>query len=133
MNESSTYDVLSLASWLKDPSEKLKVPYAPLPWKRLILVCTHAARDKRCGKIGPQVIEALEADVLSRGLTQFDVYLRGSSHIGGHEYAGLAIVYPECDWYGYLSKRNMKEFLDSLLASKRLEKCFRGRGSKYEW
>jgi hypothetical protein len=33
--------------------------YEKLPFKRLVLVCTHMARDKRCGKIGPMVIKLL--------------------------------------------------------------------------
>jgi len=34
----------------------------PLPWKHLLLVCTHASRDKRCGRAGPPLIEALEEE-----------------------------------------------------------------------
>jgi Sucrase/ferredoxin-like len=33
----------------------VQLPVRPVPWRNLVLVCTHANRDKRCGKAGPQV------------------------------------------------------------------------------
>ena len=34
-------------------------PKMPAPWGTIILVCSHQARDKRCGRAGPQVIEEM--------------------------------------------------------------------------
>jgi hypothetical protein len=133
LNTESEYDIECLAQWLVDPTSQLVLPSCSVPWKKLILVCRHAARDKRCGKIGPQVISEINSEIRSRGMTQFDVYVRGSTHLGGHEWASIVVVYPECDWYGYISKRNVGVLIDGVLSGKRLEKCYRGRGSKFDW
>jgi len=52
-----------------------------------VLVCTHAARDKRCGVAGPLLLDAF--DDARHGLQLLDrVHLAGTSHIGGHKFAG---------------------------------------------
>ena len=71
----------------------------PLPGRH-VFVCVHAARDDRCGRCGPPLIEALEAAVEREGLN--DVEIRATSHVGGHKYAGNVIIYPEGVWYGYV-------------------------------
>ena len=67
---------------------------------RHVFVCVHAARDDRCGRCGPPLIEALEAAIKREGLA--GVHVRATSHVGGHKYAGNVIVYPEGVWYGYV-------------------------------
>ena len=71
----------------------------PLPGRH-VFVCVHAARDDRCGRCGPPLIEALEAAIEREGLA--GVQVRATSHVGGHKYAGNVIVYPEGVWYGYV-------------------------------
>jgi hypothetical protein len=133
LNEESEYDIEMLAMWLLNTSIPLTLPKQPLPFKRLILVCTHTARDKRCGRIGPQIIEELQSVLKIRGIGEDEVTVRGSSHVGGHEWAGIVVVYPQCDWYGYISKRNAGELLDGIISGNKLARCWRGRGSTYEW
>lgn len=58
----------------------------PVIWRKLILVCVHNSRDKRCGRAGPQVIDELNEQLLSRSIV--DITVAGSSHIGGHKFAG---------------------------------------------
>lgn len=133
LNPYSDSEVESLSKWLADSSNPLTLPNTKLPWRKLILVCHHAARDARCGKRGPRVIAELESNLRRRHITPFDVYVRASSHLGGHEFAGVVVVYPECDWYGYISKRNVGELLDCVIQGRRLEGCWRGRGHGQEW
>mmetsp|Transcript_31952 Transcript_31952/g.52088 ORF Transcript_31952/g.52088 Transcript_31952/m.52088 type:complete len:197 (+) Transcript_31952:502-1092(+) len=103
---------------------------SPIGWRRLILVCTHAARDKRCGRAGPQIIDKMREYLESKGIPETEVCVRGSSHIGGHKHAGTLIVYPEGDWYGQISGRNAVQLLENyILAGKRWNKCWRGNMS----
>lgn len=111
------------------PPGVIQSPHA-LPWETLLLVCTHGNRDKRCGRAGPLILEALEADLAQRDPSvSSKIAVRASSHIGGHRYAGTLIVYPQGQWYGYMTKKNVKPLLDSVLAGGVLEKCFRGLGN----
>ena len=49
-----------------------------------IYVCTHAARDCRCGDIGSSVSKALRKEIDKRGLTSI-VKLGETGHVGGHQ------------------------------------------------
>lgn len=107
-------------------------------WKKLVLVCVHNARDKRCGRAGPQVIGELQRLLEEQTTTPSiensgnnkvaasEVAVRGSSHIGGHVYAGTMIVYPEGRWYGRVTKSTAPELLQRVLDGTVLEKCERG-------
>jgi hypothetical protein len=49
-----------------------------------IYVCTHAARDCRCGDVGGSVAEALREEIDKRGLAS-TVRLGETGHVGGHK------------------------------------------------
>ena len=100
-----------------------------LPWETLILVCTHGNRDKRCGRAGPIIMDALQAELCARNISPSKITVRSSSHIGGHRYAGTLIVYPQGQWYGFMTKKNVTQLLDCIQAGGILDKCFRGYGS----
>ena len=100
----------------------------PLPWDTLILVCIHASRDKRCGRAGPQIIEEVNQQLLHNGNPN-NIGILGCSHLGGHEFAGIVIVYPEGLWYGYITKRTVPELLENIKNKTTLEKCFRGKAN----
>jgi hypothetical protein len=51
--------------------------------KTWILVCTHGARDCRCGASGPAVVEAMREYVHQKGLER-SVVVGEVSHVGGH-------------------------------------------------
>lgn len=68
--------------------------------ERWVLVCVHGKRDDRCGRCGPPLLSALRRACERAGLAELRVI--GSSHVGGHKYAGNVIVYPEGTWYGYV-------------------------------
>jgi hypothetical protein len=97
------------------------------PWKTLILVCIHEARDKRCKRAGTQVIEELNKSLTQRGVNTEEIKVSGSSHIGGHEFAGVLIVYPSGDWYGKVTKNTVTKLLDSIQSKKIFKKCWRGK------
>jgi len=99
----------------RDPS----FPAVEPAFKKLLLVCVHNARDKRCGHNGPLIIKELKQllaersgndnnnssssssnNSLSKTVRPSEVAVRGSSHIGGHAFAGVLISYPEGRWYG---------------------------------
>eukprot|EP01134_Creolimax_fragrantissima_P001086 CFRG1086T1 len=80
-----------------------------------IFVCAHAARDMRCGKCGPELIETIKTcadDHRTKLISEHTsntptlastsspdehshvgVSVRGCSHVGSHKYAGNVIVY----------------------------------------
>lgn len=131
----------------------------PVWYEKMVLVCTHGSRDKRCGRVGPQVLQTstftsvfvqnadellyqsllrhggscnrlsvqypispllnpvwkfmltisvlmytpqavseMHKELRSRGVHESEVAVRGCSHIGGHKYAGVLIIYPQGDW-----------------------------------
>jgi hypothetical protein len=118
-------------------------PTLPLPWDKLVLVCVHAARDKRCGRAGPQVVDEMKKKIASREegrghSTVADgekVAVLGSSHIGGHVFAGTLIVYPSADWYGQVTGKgeSVEQVLDAVYSGHIYEKCYRGCGSLLSW
>jgi hypothetical protein len=107
-----------VAAWILKPMG--------LPWERLVLVCVHMARDKRCGRIGPQILSAMSTYLSEHNISEQQVKLLPTSHIGGHKYAGVLIVYPEGDWYGQITGRNAGTLLETVLEGKRLDKNWRG-------
>lgn len=133
---------------LRESSALLQYVHTEPLFKKLVLVCVHGSRDKRCGRAGPQVISELErlleqrttdsaasvtttstSSSASAAVLSSDVVVRGSSHIGGHVYAGTMIVYPEGQWYGRITKHNSAELLSNILNGTVYTKCSRGSTS----
>jgi putative effector of murein hydrolase len=54
-----------------------------------------------------QVIEEFQNQLRERSIPESTVAVKGSSHLGGHKWAGIVLVYPQGDWYGMISKRNV--------------------------
>ena len=78
-----------------------------------IFVCTHAARDERCGIYGPGMITKLSEQLIKQGHEDVTVY--SASHVGGHKFAGCLLAYPEGDWYGLLNADLMENFVDHII------------------
>ena len=95
------------------PSSRLQ--YRPLSGRHMF-VCTHGQRDYRCGECGPLLLAALHAHLAAAGLTGV-VHVYRSSHVGGHAYAGNVLIYPEGDWYGYVSTADVPRLVDRHLAA----------------
>jgi hypothetical protein len=99
------------------------------PWKKIILCCVHGNRDQRCGQKGAEVYTNIKEELERRGLDKSEIAVFGSSHIGGHEFAGTLITYPSGNWYGYLTKEKVTALIDSILTDTILSgDCHRGIG-----
>lgn len=94
------------------PSPRLQ--HRPLDGRH-VFVCTHGERDYRCGECGPSLFAALHTHLAAAGLADL-VHVYRSSHVGGHVYAGNILVYPEGDWYGYVTPADIPRLVDSHLA-----------------
>ncbi|WFD18060.1 lipoyl synthase [Malassezia caprae] len=89
-----------------------------------IYVCTHGTRDCRCGVVGTELIHALRAHIdqhaqqcASQGQTlPKRVRVLPISHVGGHQWAANALVYPHGDWYGNLRTSDAPLLLRAALA-----------------
>jgi len=88
-----------------------QLKYISIKDHHYVFVCIHGTRDKRCGRIGPKVLQSYQEAVAKKGLSD-KIHILGSSHIGGHKYAGVIIVYPSGDWYGYLAEKNVEKLVD---------------------
>ena len=94
---------------------------------RHLFVCVHAARDPRCGACGPPLVEGFQAALRGLGLAG-QVVVRGTSHVGGHEYAGNVLIYPGGDWYGYVVPEDIPRILEGhLLRGEIVWERWRGR------
>ena len=107
----------------------------PMPFAKLILVCIHGTRDKRCGRAGPQVVTEMRKRLQEEGVSPETVSVYGSSHIGGHAFAGTLVVYPSSDWYGFVTAKgsSVPSILDAVIANKVYEKCHRGCANLPSW
>lgn len=122
--------VTSKSSLLKHENVLNKIKNKRLSCKKLVLVCVHGSRDKRCGRAGPQIIEEMKNEISKQLLPQNEIIIAESSHIGGHKYAGTLVVYPDGLWYGHVSKRNAKELLENIINGTSFKKCLRGTWEK---
>eukprot|EP00742_Colponemidia_sp_Colp-10_P010879 GILJ01012008.1.p1 GENE.GILJ01012008.1~~GILJ01012008.1.p1 ORF type:complete len:175 (-),score=22.29 GILJ01012008.1:151-675(-) len=91
-----------------------------------VLVCVHRKRDKRCGVAGPLLVEEFKKSLAKHNVN--DVRVVGTSHIGGHKFAGTLITYPSGDWYGRLTGCDVDNIVTQHLINKRVVKSkWRGR------
>lgn len=78
---------------------------APLPPTHLF-VCSHLKRDKRCGLVGPFLVQRLRAIVAEAAAAVGPCPVRACSHVGGHAYAGNVLAFSrrggelEGHWFG---------------------------------
>lgn len=99
----------------------------PISKKKSIFVCVHGQRDQKCGKLGREVLQGIQDSLsVDPQYQEFEVY--GTSHLGGHEYAATLVVYPECDWFGYLSGAIVPSFLANLNLGVKAVENYRGKG-----
>ena len=89
-----------------------------------VYVCTHGARDCRCGVAGTAVYDALKDEVRAHQASAIKagndapkkVKVYPVSHVGGHAWAANALVYPHGDWYGNLRVTDSKLVLRAALS-----------------
>jgi hypothetical protein len=84
---------------------------------RHLYVCTHNARDCRCGTVGLEVFTALSRlcalSISSSALPR----VQEIGHVGGHNYAANILDFPNGDMYGGVWLSNVEAFARALLAS----------------
>ncbi|BGP25330.1 ferredoxin [Rhodotorula toruloides] len=107
------------------------------PPRTHIFVCTHTTRDCRCGDLGEPLYQALLKEIQRRKLGgelrdgEDGVRIARVAHIGGHKWAGNALVYKEggaCDWYGLLRADDAPKLLDYATSPSSLPWFSRWRG-----
>lgn len=91
---------------------------------RWVFVCVHAARDERCGRCGPPLLDALRRACEAEGLD--DVTVRATSHVGGHKYAANVLVYPDGVWYGYVTPEDVPRLVGHLRGGRLIKELHRG-------
>lgn len=93
--------------------------------KPLFLVCGHQNRDQRCGRCGPDLLTAIQQQLVDLD-NPAEGYL--SSHLGGHRFAGVIVSYPSGNWYGRVTDTEIPALLDAELVEKKpLGALWRGR------
>ncbi|KAN0082538.1 Sucrase/ferredoxin-like domain containing protein [Tylopilus felleus] len=86
-----------------------------------LYVCTHGARDCRCGNTGGAVARAIRAELDRRKQRDaldpsIRVKLAEVAHVGGHEYAANMLVYPHGEWLGHVKPGDVPEIINAILA-----------------
>lgn len=118
---------------LRDDSFATHIPAAEPITKPTILICGHAARDSRCGILGPLLQASFEAEFARRNI---DADVAQISHIGGHKYAGNVIVYvpPTWDnalkgcgiWYGRVGPESVEGLVGETVRGRVVVELLRG-------
>ncbi|KAJ7472435.1 Sucrase/ferredoxin-like-domain-containing protein [Mycena galericulata] len=90
--------------------------------KIYMYVCTHGARDCRCGDTGGKVFQALRDELDRRALADpsgpaKNVVLGEVGHVGGHQFAANLLVFPHGEWLGLLVPDDIPRILDTILSS----------------
>ncbi|KAI9217338.1 Sucrase/ferredoxin-like-domain-containing protein [Blastocladiella britannica] len=115
--------------------EGLPVPaILPLDLDHCVLVCSHKKRDSRCGEAGPILIDAFHDEIVrleeARTFVHGTVGVFGTSHIGGHKFAGTLIVYSggEGHFYGRVRTCDVPTLVqEQILHGKAVKHLWRGR------
>lgn len=83
-----------------------------------LYVCTHGARDCRCGEWGSKVADALRNEIHRRKQTEpkySRVVVGEVGHVGGHQHAANMLVFPYGEWLGGLRPHDVPRVLDVIL------------------
>ncbi|CAO3620059.1 unnamed protein product [Mucor hiemalis] len=96
----------------------------------VVLVCTHARRDLRCGKLGPLIVDEFNRIIREKGLTE-KVEVWGTSHFGGHKFAGNLIIHQRGlggHMYGNVRQCHVPDIFDRhILHGKVIKEIWRGQ------
>src|ERR1700733_8744991 len=86
---------------------------------RHLYVCTHNARDCRCGTVGLEIFKTLSAlcALPTSSTSSSAPRVQEIGHVGGHNYAANILDFPNGDMYGGVCPSNVEAFKRALLAS----------------
>ncbi len=95
--------VASFVQGLLDSSVDSQEWQIKVPLGREIFICAHAAHDRCCGVLGPQLVAQALAD------TDLDnVAIHECSHLGGHRFAPTLIEIPSMSCYGFVDAKSLR-------------------------
>ncbi|KAL0958939.1 hypothetical protein HGRIS_014254 [Hohenbuehelia grisea] len=86
-----------------------------------LYVCSHGARDCRCGEYGTQLVNALRTEyqhlVYQRNghVPRTRVHIAEVAHVGGHKHAANLIMFPQGEWLGDLRAEHASTLLQAIL------------------
>lgn len=87
--------------------------------EKLVLVCTHGARDGCCAALGSPVFREISA---KGGISAWR-----TTHVGAHRFAANLVMLPEGVYYGRVTPQNLDEVISSHLRGEIFLDCYRGR------
>ena len=87
--------------------------------ERLVLVCTHGARDGCCAAAGSGVYREL--------LKKEGIRVWRTTHVGAHRFAANLVMLPEGIYYGRVDGENFEDVISSHLRGEIFLDCYRGR------
>ena len=87
--------------------------------ERLVLACTHGARDGCCAALGSPVFREIAG---RKGVSAWR-----TTHVGAHRFAANLVMLPEGIYYGRVSAANLDEVLASHFRGEIFLDCYRGR------
>jgi|GEM_PF-4456913 len=99
---------------------QIDYPHKSMTTEQVIMVCTHGKRDTACAKFGGDAVRALKA------LAPSNIDVWEVSHLGGHRFAGTAIVQPSNQVYGWISDENASDLLNAIQEKRILSHYYRG-------
>eukprot|EP01038_Epipyxis_sp_PR26KG_P016496 gene16496-22517_t len=105
--------------------------YTKPKFDKLLLICTHNARDKRCGQNGQLIAQEIRTYLSKNSISESKLAVRNSSHIGGHEFAAVAIAYPMGVWYGQITTDAIPDLVHSILNETIYNPCLRGANKSH--
>jgi len=108
LNKNAIPDLFNFLKYGEKP-ESLNIQ--KLPEDYYILVCSHRAKDDRCGHCGPKIADEFEEKLLKQSVR---VAVLKVSHTGKHQYAANVISYPSGDWYGYVKPKDVPRIIEQL-------------------
>jgi len=119
-------DIPEIISDMKNNTISKKLKTDTLMGK-YVFVCSHQARDNRCGYCGPLLAKQFKEEMEKKNLSDV-VKVEEISHVGGHKYAGNVLIFPGGDWYGYVTPRDVENIIsDVILGNKIILDKWRGR------
>ena len=132
--------------WMSDDPDNLDfINVEAIPENAVHLyICCHGARDQRCGVIGEALISTIRKYIasspsdLASALHALDVQCFGTSHLGGHQFAGNMIIYrpgwKEGLWYGRVSPCDVDDiFRETIVGGKILGRYWRAGLPSGNW
>ncbi|GAA5805330.1 hypothetical protein HPULCUR_010845 [Helicostylum pulchrum] len=101
------------------------------PYKKLILLCSHKKRDKRCGVTAPILAQEFDHVLRVKDIGEYDAAVVMVSHIGGHKIAGNVICYINDGtrgvWYGRVKSCHVRIIVEETIINGKIVKdIYRG-------